>query len=149
MRRGLRSVADNARYAKLRGQVGEIKSNVSKVVETKKLLNSTSLPVHGKSHVFLEKIVKKSNRETILGLALYDIYPLISIELSVIVGNVGCAISCDKDTFTIKRPFVNLRMFSCASEERICTIWCCRICITPSCANPNIITQSIHMRAPA
>ena len=60
MRRGLRSVADNARYTKLRGQVGEFKFVVKQTlnVTTRHLCTLARFEVVGDEIICCEKVVQ-------------------------------------------------------------------------------------------
>lgn len=112
----------NARYAKLRRQVGKSNLDISKIVKTKELLNSTTLPIKHQCHVFFQKIVEVLDIQRPLITALNHIHSLIGIKLSFVIRNMWITISCDQHTFTIKRPIVYARQFFCACKKRIDTV---------------------------
>ena len=130
----------NARYAKLRRQVGECNLDASKIVKTKELLNGTTLPIKHQCHIFFQKIVQVLCIQKAIVAALNHIYSLIRIKLPFVIGNMWITVSCDQHTFAIKRPIVYARRFFCACKEWIDAIGFSGIRIHSPCFNCDVIS---------
>lgn len=133
----------NARYTKLGVAVGKVQFCIGKITKTKEFFNSTMLFVHRMSHIFFEKVIKKFSREFVTINAFNHIHTLICIKLSVVVGNIGSAISGNQYTFTIESPRIDMRNLPSTGEKRILPIWFGRIRIKPSSTDLNVITKAM------
>ena len=130
----------NARYAKLRRQVGKCNLDASKIVKTKELLNSAALPIKHQCHVFFQKVVQILDVQQAVVAALNHIYSLIRIELAIVVRHMWIAIPSNQHTFAIKSPLVYARCLFCACKERIDAVGISGIRIHSSSFNGNVIS---------
>ena len=139
-----RLFTDNARYAKLRWQVGKRHFDLRKIREAKELLNSTMLSINGECHIFLKEVVKIFGGKSALIGTLNNIHSLVCIKLAFIIRHVRGAVPCDQYAFTIESPIIYSRGFFCASEKRIFSVSGCSICIKPASTDTNAISQNFH-----